>query len=151
MEERDLIRRVDAISALGEEPEVWFNDDGYEHGLRDQWRYDVDAIKAAPSVQRHTDEEIQKIQDAEQAMISKAFQLGQQDAQQWIPVTERMPENNTEVWVTTEMLSEVTRARWHKDSNLWCHPYNSDCLLALRPVAWMEISLPKPYKGERDG
>lgn len=69
----------------------------------------------------------------------------------WIPVTERLPEDGAEVWVTTEMLSEVTRARWHKDSNLWCHPYNSDCLLVLRPIAWMEISLPKPYKGERDG
>lgn len=65
----------------------------------------------------------------------------------WIPVTERLPEDNTEVWVTTEMLSDVTRACWHKDSNLWYHPYYSDCLLVLRPVAWMEISLPKPYNG----
>lgn len=69
-------------------------------------------------------------------------------AQQWIPVTEKLPEDNIEVWVTTEMLSEVTRACWHKDSNLWYHPYYSDCLLVLRPIAWMEISLPEPYKGE---
>ena len=72
-------------------------------------------------------------------------------AQQWIPVTERLPEDNTEVWVTTDMLFEVTRARWHKDKNLWCHPHNSDCVLALRPIAWMEIFMPKPYKGECDG
>lgn len=65
----------------------------------------------------------------------------------WIPVTERLPEDNTEVWVTTEMLSEVTRACWHKDSNLWCHPYYSNCLLVLRPIAWMEMSFPEPYKG----
>ena len=65
----------------------------------------------------------------------------------WIPVTERLPEDGTEVWVTTDMLFEVTRACWHKDSNLWCHPYHSDCLLVLRPIAWMEMSIPKPYKG----
>lgn len=65
----------------------------------------------------------------------------------WIPVTERLPEDGAEVWVTTEMLFEVTRARWHEDSNLWCHPYNSDCLLVLRPIAWMEMSFPEPYKG----
>lgn len=68
----------------------------------------------------------------------------------WIPVTERLPEDGTEVWVTTDMLFEVTRARWHKDSNLWCHPYNSDCLLVLRPIAWMEMSFPEPYKGGAD-
>lgn len=68
----------------------------------------------------------------------------------WIPVTERLPEDGAEVWVTTDMLFEVTRARWHKDSNLWCHPYNSDCLLVLRPIAWMEMSIPEPYKGESD-
>ena len=65
----------------------------------------------------------------------------------WIPVTERLPEDGTEVWVTTEMLFEVTRACWHEDSNLWCHPYNSECLLVLRPIAWMEMSFPEPYKG----
>lgn len=69
--------------------------------------------------------------------------------QRWIPVTERLPEDGAEVWVTTEMLSEVTRARWHKDSNLWCHPYNSDCLLVLRPVAWMPFERPDPWKEEK--
>jgi len=70
-----------------------------------------------------------------------------QPESRWIPVTERLPDDGAEVWVTTEMLFEVTRACWHKDSNLWCHPYHSDCLLVLRPIAWMEMSLPKPYKG----
>ena len=65
----------------------------------------------------------------------------------WTPVTERLPDDGAEVWVTTDMLFEVTRARWHKDTNLWCHPYNSDCLLVLRPIAWMEMSFPEPYKG----
>lgn len=42
----------------------------------------------APSAQRYTDEEVQKIQDLEQLEIEKAFQLGREDAQRWIPCSE---------------------------------------------------------------
>lgn len=48
---KDLIDRQAAISALGEEPEVWMDDDDYTLGQRNQWRYDVAALKAVPSVQ----------------------------------------------------------------------------------------------------
>lgn len=44
--ENDLISRQEAIDALGEEPLVWNNDDDYEIACRNQWRYDVAAIKA---------------------------------------------------------------------------------------------------------
>ena len=47
----DLIDRQAAISALGEEPEVWMDDDDYTLGQRNQWRYDVTALKAVPSAQ----------------------------------------------------------------------------------------------------
>ena len=48
-----------------------------------------DTIKALPSAQRYTDEEVQKIQDLEQLEIEKAFQLGREDAQPgWIPCSE---------------------------------------------------------------
>jgi len=47
----DLISRQAAISALGEEPEVWMDDDDYTLGQRNQWRYDVTVLKALPSVQ----------------------------------------------------------------------------------------------------
>ena len=44
----DLIRRIDAIEALGEEPLVW-NGDDYEVAERNQWRADKAAIEAVPS------------------------------------------------------------------------------------------------------
>ena len=41
----DLIYRQDALDALGEEPEVWF-DESYEIAQRDQWRMDRNAIES---------------------------------------------------------------------------------------------------------
>ena len=48
---RDLIDKQEAIDALGEEPEVWMEDDEYAKGLNNQWHYDVNALKALPSAQ----------------------------------------------------------------------------------------------------
>ena len=47
----DLISRQDAIDALGEEPEVWFDDDEYAKGMKAQWKYDREAIEALPSAE----------------------------------------------------------------------------------------------------
>ena len=47
----DLIERQAAIDALGEEPEVWVENNEYEQGLNNQWHYDVNALKAVPSAQ----------------------------------------------------------------------------------------------------
>ena len=47
----DLISKKAAIDALGEEPEVWSENDEYALGLNNQWHYDVSAIKAVPSAQ----------------------------------------------------------------------------------------------------
>lgn len=58
----DTISRQEAIDALGEEPEVWSGNDEYAQGLNNQWHYDVNALKAVPSVQAE---------------------------QRWIPVTEK--------------------------------------------------------------
>ena len=41
----------------------------------------VKELKQLPSAQPYTEEEIQKMQDLEQAELDKAFELGQQDAQ----------------------------------------------------------------------
>lgn len=46
-----LIYKQDAIDALGEEPEVWSENDEYAQGLNNQWHYDVNAIKAVLPVQ----------------------------------------------------------------------------------------------------
>lgn len=48
----DLISRQDAIDALGEEPEVWIDDDEYAKGMNAQWKYDRKAIEALPSAER---------------------------------------------------------------------------------------------------
>lgn len=48
----DLIKRADAIEALGEEPYVWTDDDEFAQGERSQWIDDVSAIKAVPSADR---------------------------------------------------------------------------------------------------
>ena len=48
----DLIRRSDAIKALGEEPYVWTDDDEFAQGERSQWIDDMSAINAIPSAGR---------------------------------------------------------------------------------------------------
>lgn len=50
----DIIKRQGAIDALGEEPEVWSGKDEYEQGLNNQWNYDVNALKALPSIDAET-------------------------------------------------------------------------------------------------
>ena len=49
MSSADLINRQDAIDALGEEPEVWTDDDEYAKGMNVQWQSDKMAIEALPS------------------------------------------------------------------------------------------------------
>ena len=46
----ELIRKQDALNALGEEPPVWYDGED-EIAERNQWRRDVNAIKAVPSAQ----------------------------------------------------------------------------------------------------
>ena len=75
----DMISRADALNVLGEEPPVWYDGED-EIAERNQWRRDVDAIKALPSAQpTYTDEQIQKMQDLESAEIEKAYQLGYEE------------------------------------------------------------------------
>ena len=47
----DLISRQAAIDALGEEPEVWSNDNEYELGMRNQWLYDRKTLESLPPAQ----------------------------------------------------------------------------------------------------
>jgi len=59
----DYISRQAAIDALGEEPEVWTENDEYAQGLNNQWWYDVNALKALQSAQPDTYEAL-RILDA---------------------------------------------------------------------------------------
>lgn len=45
-----LIRKEDAIKALGEEPMVWTDSD-FELADRNRWEMDVEALKKLPTVQ----------------------------------------------------------------------------------------------------
>ena len=56
-------------------------------------------VGTLPSAQP-TDEDIQRMQDIEQAMLGKAYECGKQDAIPWIPCSERLPEDEEEVIVS---------------------------------------------------
>lgn len=47
----DLISRQAALDALGDEPEIWTDNDEYALGLNNQWHYDRSAILACESIQ----------------------------------------------------------------------------------------------------
>jgi len=47
----DLIDRQQAIDDLGEEPEVWEDDDEYGMGQRSEWRYIKKILETLPSAQ----------------------------------------------------------------------------------------------------
>jgi len=61
-------------------------------------------------------------------------------ANEWIPVTERLPECNGRYLVTNEAwgANEI-------EINVWEH---GEWYYNTKPIAWM--SLPKPYKGEQN-
>lgn len=65
----DYIKRQDAINALGEEPEVWTENDEYAQGLNNQWHYDVNALKAVPPAQSETYKE--KLNEIASALSEK--------------------------------------------------------------------------------
>ena len=146
----DLISRQAAIDALGNEPEVWSENDQYDQyelGLNNQWNSDVDALKALPS------------------------------AQQWIPVSERLP-NEDEVLYdgikmhgTREMSDRVlaidktgfiktgyfiNTSHTHSDGKKWefgdhydNEPENWIVTSTYHePIAWMP--LPDPYRKEEE-
>lgn len=58
----DLIDRQAAIDALGEEPLVWYDGED-EIAEREQWRRDVNAIKALPSAQPYTESQCESAKD----------------------------------------------------------------------------------------
>jgi len=46
----DLINRQELIAVLGDEPEVWCDENDYQLGLNNQWHYDVNLLKAMPAI-----------------------------------------------------------------------------------------------------
>lgn len=107
----------------------------------------AETLKALPSAQP-TDEDIQRMQDIEQAALEKAYECGKQDAMQWIPCEERLPEPGVSVLVDVAdipaggrfpLIDEIC-----KDGE-WLNCDGSEWLA----LAWMPI--PDPWKGKNDG
>ena len=132
----DLISRQAALDALGERPVVWTDKIYYILGARNQYDMDRLAIETVPS------------------------------AQQWIPVSERLPDEETDVLVTRRFLGckdgshgwnnhippktyvEVAQyfdGEWTALSD----EYKVARSRHTDPVAWMP--LPEPWKGEKNG
>lgn len=131
----DLISKQAAIDAMAE-LQGRASTKAELKGISKAWKW----IKKLPPVQPYTDEEIQKIQELEQAQLDKAFSLGREDAKpQWIPVAKRLPEDGG-YYIVTENISEDgdkwVGLRWYSTVNGW----------KFEPVAWMP--LPKPYQEE---
>lgn len=89
----------------------------------------------------YTDAEIQKMQDLEQAQIEKAYQLGYEEgrneAQRWIPCSERLPEEECDYlcweWLGFCYVDTFKGGKWklEKETRAKC-------------IAWMP--LPELYK-----
>lgn len=68
----------------------------------------------------------------------------------WIPVSERLPKNNEEVWIT-DAEGKVERARFYKEphpedgekDSFACRTY---LVYAENVLAWQSILRPEPYK-----
>jgi len=129
----DLISRDEAIKALGEMPEIWEDDDRESRGEQNQWHRDKTAIEAIPTALR------------------------------WIPVTERLPEEEENVLVTVHFKglnqkfpsgwNDHIKECWYVDianqfDGVWSS-YSDEYKVARsrhEVIAWMP--LPEPYKEE---
>lgn len=103
-------------------------------------------LEDLPSAQP-TDADIQKMQDIEQAMLDKAYECGKQDAVQWIPCKERLPESSSDDLEYPTVIiccddGTVTLACYYESTKEWgCgENFDSKCF----PSAWMP--LPEPYR-----
>lgn len=151
----DLISRQAALDALGKRPTVWTDDNDYAHGMRNQYDMDRLAIETVPPAQP-TDEEIQRMQYIEQAMLEKAYWFGKQDAQEWIPCSERLPEDYTNVLVWFEYYRYGNYNRLYQMYGIGNYMAKYDSWMINYETGWRKLRvlawcpLPEPWKGEQE-
>ena len=113
-----------------------------------------DTIKALPSAQRYTDEEVQKIQDLEQLEIEKAFQLGREDAQPgWIPCKTALPKESGQYLITVKYVhvdgyEDIYAEHGEWDGKKWDMFCFGHCGEVEAILAWMP--LPEAWKVGQD-
>ena len=103
-----------------------------------------DIVSNLPSAQPYTDEEIQKMQDIEQAQLDKAYEMGKADAMRWIPWNSgRFPEESGTYTVTAYdgATNRVTYAKYQKRLKRW---ELTGARAYWRVLAWCPP--PEPYK-----
>lgn len=101
--------------------------------------------------------------------FNKARLLIPQPERKWTPVSEGLPEDGVEVWVTIKgsdvikvesgetieqaidrvnRIRWVTRAYWSEEEHGWNDP-TFGCPLVVQPITWMPIEKPEPYEEEQ--
>jgi len=104
----------------------------------------------APSAQPYTDEEIQKIQDLEQAQFDKihdlAYQEGKANAMKWTSCNETVDIPDHEVLACNKYGEMIIGYLVYDDDQWICE---SETLFMYDPIAW--LPLPEPYKEDDDG
>lgn len=72
----------------------------------------------------------------------------------WIPVTERLPDEERECWITPKTTNKVYRGVFTRHYGE-CHRTGFICddgfMWLNTALAWMYCELPEPYKGVTDG
>lgn len=135
----DAISRADAIRVAS----------GYCHPAN--VAKELAKLPSAQAEPHYTDDQIQKMQDLEQAQLDKAFELGRKNAK-WIPCSERLPEaEKKHYWVCTDTGYQC-QCRWTNINHIWTdlttewHWHIMDIPQYSKVIAWMP--LPEPYREE---
>lgn len=148
----DSISREAAINAICEDGTQLERNGRYRMTMVERKQRDVDILENLPSAQP-TDADIQKMQDIEQAMLEKAYECGKQDAAQWIPCSERLPEEDHWLGGSGKQFSDhvLISIMNGDDEDEWVdvsHTIDGEWVLELprhcKILAWMP--LPEPYK-----
>ena len=108
----------------------------------------VDAIDKLPSVKpQYTEDEIQKMQELEQAEIQKAYEIGKAEKpNKWIPVSEGLPEENKTVIASTKY-GVYPEVRYTKEYGWkWAYEAGADYWKELKVTVTAWMSLPQPYE-----